>query len=208
MPPPNESTSPVQNDIPDEAIDTSEVPELGSSFFAEATLTRPGESLIKSYETPEYLTEGQRAYVQSLGIPVDSDYPGTYWIANLSSASVMPTEPELRMIKSYIEYAVKSYYNYTYQDLIFAKPLPAEASHVTKIFRKGARWTHQSDPLEGWVYRRMTWEDGFWPQWPAPRVSLIEVLDHIHTATWTEKPEIYPEWAKWKVEHPDVFPSV
>jgi superfamily II DNA or RNA helicase len=34
------------DDIPDEDIDTSEVPELSASFFANAILTRPGESLI------------------------------------------------------------------------------------------------------------------------------------------------------------------
>jgi superfamily II DNA or RNA helicase len=33
-------------DVPDEDIDTSEIPELGASFFANAILTRPGESLI------------------------------------------------------------------------------------------------------------------------------------------------------------------
>lgn len=34
------------DDIPDEDIDTSEVPELSASFFTNAILTRPGESLI------------------------------------------------------------------------------------------------------------------------------------------------------------------
>lgn len=34
-------------DIPDEDIDTSEIPELGASFFARAILTRPGENLIE-----------------------------------------------------------------------------------------------------------------------------------------------------------------
>jgi superfamily II DNA or RNA helicase len=34
------------DDVPDEDIDTSEIPELGASFFANAILTRPGESLI------------------------------------------------------------------------------------------------------------------------------------------------------------------
>lgn len=35
-----------KDDIKDEDIDTSEIPELGASFFAGAILTRPGESLI------------------------------------------------------------------------------------------------------------------------------------------------------------------
>jgi hypothetical protein len=205
---PNERPSAVSNEIPDEAIDTSEVPELGKDFFIDAALTRPGESLITSYERPAYLTEEQREYIQGLGIPVDSDHPGTYWIACVSYESVMPTEAELRMIRSYIEYAVKSCYNQTYQDKIFAKSLPAEGGHTTKIFRKGARWQHQPDPLEGWVYRRLNWEGGHWPQWPAPRVSLLEILDHMHTSTWNEKPELFPQWVKWKAEHPDIFPPV
>jgi superfamily II DNA or RNA helicase len=33
-------------DVPDEDIDTSEVPELGDAFFADAVLTRPGDNLI------------------------------------------------------------------------------------------------------------------------------------------------------------------
>src|SRR5262245_41040989 len=34
------------DDIPDEDVDTSEVPELGATFFAGAILTRAGENLI------------------------------------------------------------------------------------------------------------------------------------------------------------------
>src|SRR5689334_24116965 len=39
-------SSSSSEDIPDEDIDTSEIPELGASFFAGAILTRPGENLI------------------------------------------------------------------------------------------------------------------------------------------------------------------
>jgi len=39
------------DDIPDEDIDTSEIPELGASFFAGAILTRPGENLIDKVQS-------------------------------------------------------------------------------------------------------------------------------------------------------------
>jgi hypothetical protein len=169
---------------------------------------------LDRYVRPDFLTEEQQAYIRSLKIPVDSDYPGTYWIASLSYESVMPTEVELKMIQSYIEYAIKSHYNQTYQDGIFAKVLPAAGGHVTKIFRKGARWAHQPDPLEGWVYRLTTWERGHWPQWPEPRVSLIQVLDHIHQYVpypdprMGEEEHLSPAWVKWKAQHPDIFSLV
>jgi hypothetical protein len=36
--------------VPDEAIDTSDIPLLGDDFFSSARLTRPGESLLDDEE--------------------------------------------------------------------------------------------------------------------------------------------------------------
>jgi len=170
-----------------------------------------------------HLTDEERAAIEAFKIPVDSFNPGTYWIASIDSESVMPSEAELRMIRSYIDYAIRATYNETYQARILAKPFPAEGGHVTKIFRKGSKWLEQEplyerngevtnvfhgdarlvnggDPREGWVYRRITWDGGlYWPQWPKPRQTLIEVLDHING------PEPFEPWERWKREHPEVF---
>lgn len=171
-----------------------------------------------------FLTDAERAAIEALKIPVDSFNPGTFWIASMDSESVMPTVAELRMIRSYIDFAIQNTYNLTYQERILAKPFPAEAGHVTKIFRKGAMWLEQDplyekdgevthtfsegarqvnlgDPREGWVYRRITWEGGgYWPKWPKPRVTLLETLDEIHNIGSPFEP-----WEKWKREHPEVF---
>jgi len=161
---------------------------------------------VEPYTHMPDLTDEQRAVIESYKIPVDSFNPGTYWIASLCYESSMPTEAELRMIQSYIEYAIKHTYNEHYQELIQAKPFPACGGHVTKIFRKGAMWSNQANPTEGWVFRKNTWEGGFWPEWPKPRLSLIEILDHLHCYDWEPEKPLNPSWIKWKLEHPEAFP--
>lgn len=143
------------------------------------------------------LTDSEVAIVQALKIPVDSDFPSTYWIASLSRASALPTADELRIIRSYIDFNIQRTYNLTYQERILAKPFPAEGGHNTVIFRKGARWLHQDNPREGWAYRRIGWDAGFWPRWPEPRVPLIAVLEHLASDD--------PRWADWKLKHPELF---
>jgi hypothetical protein len=170
------------------------------------------------------LNEDQVTKIKGLKIPVDSSHPGTYWIASIQYGSAMPTDNELRMIQSLIEFEILSRYNKTYQEKILAKPLPAEGGHVTKIFRKGSMWIKQSplyekngevtrepsegarlinggDPHEGWTYRRSTWDSGHWPQWPAPRRSLIEVMDHIYDLGG----QVWSAWTQWKADRPDIF---
>ncbi len=173
-----------------------------------------------------HLNEEQIEKIKSFKIPVDSAFPMTYWIASIEYESVMPTDAELRMIQSFIEFDVRRTYNETYQAKILAKPFPAEGGHVNKIFRKGAKWLKQAplyekggeitsensegarlinggDPCEGWRYRRGTWEDGYWPQWTNPRFTLIALMDRI-----TGDGQIWKPWTLWKLEHPDIFGAV
>jgi hypothetical protein len=154
-----------------------------------------------------YLTDQQVEHVKVFRIPVDSSHPMTYWIASIHRESAMPTDEELRMIRSFIEYEVQNRYNLTYQEKIFAKPFPAEGGHVTKVFRKGSMWTNQPNACEGWVYRRASWEGGWHPQWPAPRLSLLEVLDDIWAIGWGDEPRRpSSSWVEWKAARPDIFP--
>ncbi len=151
------------------------------------------------------LTDEQVRHIQSFGIPVDSSHPSTYWIGSIDRESAMPTDIELRMIRSYIEYEVRHIYTQTYQEKIFAKPFPAEGLHVTKVFRKGAKWLHQENPFEGWCYRRGPSDGHYWPNWPAPRMKLIEVLDYLQTLKpypdpSSEEPYLIRTWVKWKAD--------
>ena len=65
------------DDLPDEDIDTSEIPELGASFFSRAILTRPGESLIDKVQATRrrvpsvsvnYARNGASTRANSLGM--------------------------------------------------------------------------------------------------------------------------------------------
>lgn len=175
------------------------------------------------------LTEEQTRIIEALKIPVDSFNPGTYWISSIDRESVMPTAKELWMIQSYTEYVVRRVYNQTYQDRILSKPFPAEGGHNTVIFRKGSKWLEQDpiyekdgelvpaaregarlvnggDPREGWVYRRLTWTGGTYaPQWPKPRLSLIEVLDGLNSHG--DRGALDETWVAWKKAHQDIFPE-
>jgi hypothetical protein len=154
---------------------------------------------------PRTLSAEQVLVIDSHRIPVDSSYPSTYWIACLNHHSALPTEAELRMIWSYIEYAVMSRYNETYQEKILAKRLPCEGGHVTKVFRKGGDWQHQS--AEGWHYRHSLWENSdYWPSRHTSGKTLLECLDRI--SQWGDQPgNVNPAWQKWKDERPDIFPA-
>lgn len=156
------------------------------------------------YVEMPWLTDEEKARIQQeFKIPVDSFCPAMYWIASIDYTSCMPTDHELRMIRSYIEYSIRHTYNETYQEKILAKPLPAEGGHRTKIFRKGARWQHQENPTEGWCFMRHG-NECYWPVWPAPRRSLTEILDYINDLGG----ELYKPWVEWKTRHPDVFGTV
>jgi hypothetical protein len=155
------------------------------------------------YTAMPFLSEEQREHINTFRIPVDSNYPLPYWIASLSGESAMPTDAELRMIWSYIEYAVKRTYGEDWQAKTMARYLPLCSGHVTKVLRKGARWTHWPDPSEGWAYRK---NDSRYMPGLKERLPLVEVLDLINTYSWDEAKPLAPDWVKWKAEHPDVFP--
>lgn len=157
----------------------------------------------ETYEQMPFISEQQKAHIQSFRIPVDSNYPMTYWIASISGESAMPTDEELRMIWSFIEFVVKSTYREEWQEKTFARPLPICPGHTTAVLRKGARWTHWPNPSEGWAYRKN--ESRYMPGLKE-RLPLAELLDLINTYTWDEGKPLSPAWVKWKAEHPDVFP--
>jgi hypothetical protein len=141
-------------------------------------------------------------YIQTnFRIPVDSTWPGTYWIVSLDRVSLMPTDEELGMIASYCAFVVQNIYNEHYQRLIMARDFPKEASHNTAIFRKGSPIR---DGMERhWFYRQISWESG--PAYfPDARMdeykgySLLRIMDHIQ--------KLVPNpWIAWKNYRPMIF---
>ena len=133
-------------------------------------------------------------------IPVDSFYPGTYWIISLDRNSHMPSDKELRQMASYREFVVRDFYNHNYAEKILAKPLPKDAGHNTMIFRKGSE-----RPLTDthWFWRKTTWRDPIY----VPSIiaadyrgfSLVQAMDN-------ERHIFYERWTHWKSVHSAVFP--
>jgi len=135
-------------------------------------------------------------------IPVDSFNPGTYWITSLDRESFLPTDGELRQLRSYCEFEVRSYFNERYVNRILEADLPRDNGHNTTIFRKGSA---KDGTEHDWFYRKMTWRMSGSLYFPSPmdkdylRFTLPEMMDKIQS--------LFPDrWAEWKEKYRDVFP--
>ncbi len=155
----------------------------------------------------DFLSDSEARRIQEkFKIPVDCHKPATYWIVALDRESFMPTDKELRQIRSYCEFGVRRLYNETWQRrMLEEEPLAKCGGHNTLIFRNGLRSLgfRTERPAGEWFYRRWSWESG--PTY-VPFVldsdyrphTLLEVLTRI------EK-DVPDRWEKWKQEHPDLF---
>ena len=112
----------------------------------------------------------------------------------------MPSDRELRQIRSYREFWVTALYNPGYAKKILAKPLPEEDGHNTLILRKGASHAGTEDH---WFKRKISWENPVYVPHVLEKeyrgLSLVDVLD-------VEQSLIPVGWERWKTEHPDIFP--
>lgn len=134
-------------------------------------------------------------------IPVDSTWPGTYWIVSLDRKSLMPTDEELGMIASYCAFAVQDLYNSRYAKKIMARDFPKEAGHNTVIFRKGSPIRDGTE--RHWFYRRISWKTGpaYYPDAMPDEYqgcSLLQIMDRLQCSV--PKP-----WIAWKNDRPLIF---
>ena len=155
------------------------------------------------------LNAEEREHIQEqFRIAVDSSHPAYYWIASLDAQSLMPTEPELEQLQSFIEYKIRSWYNPTYQAKLMSMPVAKDAGHNTIIFRKGSGDAGSLYDDDGWAFRRMTWREG--PMYVPARtlaeqyekMSLVSVMDYCERYT---KEEPHPKWEAWKQDHAELF---
>lgn len=123
------------------------------------------------------------------------------FIISLDSYSCLPTNQELEMLQSYLEYVIRK--NYRNPERILNKLFPSIEGHNTVIFLKGDWW--EANGKEGWCYRRMTWREGplYIPTFnvsnPAPPPwSLVQALNHIETLQMEQ-------WEQWKTGHAKIF---
>jgi len=174
----------------------------------------------KTIERPEHtlgdfgLTAEQCDHVESFGVPVVALYVDrAYYLAGICVDSVMPTDDELRQVRSFIEFVGKRIYGAAAKRIL-AMPLPADPGHNTIVLVKGGLYKGNPQPTEGWSYKRYTWETGVFPYRTAPfrPWDLSEVLDAIEGDVVTERSDgtqrAVPRapWKKWKVAHTEAFP--
>lgn len=151
----------------------------------------------------EFLSEKEAEYIQNtFRIPVDSFKPGPYWIISLDRDSFLPTDQELKQLRSYCEYKTATVYNEFWQKKLLEMPLAKCGGHNTTIFRKGIR--HRPEETKGhWYFRKWSWSMGplYMPSimdGGYKALTLIEVMDIIE--------EIIPaRWEEWKKKHSDIF---
>ena len=149
------------------------------------------------------LTQEQREHIQGgFKIPVDSFCPATYWIISVDSESNMPTDEELRRLRSYCEFVVgKTYGPNNKRKILEEKDLPREAGYNTTIFRKGNEMAENSG--DAWFYRQSSWSQGplFMPFTGAEDYrahTLAEVMDRRENS-------MLEKWSAWKSEYPEIF---
>lgn len=161
-----------------------------------------------------YLNDDQKKIIQAARVPVDCWNPEYYWIVSLPYESLMPTALELLLLRNFIEYKVKSWYNETYQHkLLVEQPLARDGGHNTIVFMKG--WEHSGfaeEARNGWHFRRLTWTQGphfvpakFGMDEPYVPLSLIQCFDRCER--WSAK-EPNKRWEEWKAKYPKFYGTV
>lgn len=148
-----------------------------------------------------WLNDQERENIQKFKIPVDSFKPITNWIVSLDGESMLPTDEELKQIRSYCEYKIKTVYNESYATRLLNEDLPKESGHNTTIFRKGFRFgcIHI-----GWFYRRRSWNryPTYVPDLSAKNYKMLSLVGVMNRAE-----DIIPKkWEDWKRDHNDIFP--
>lgn len=117
-------------------------------------------------------------------------------VVSLDHKSVLPTDAEAALIRSYTEFIIrKIYYPYLVEEIL----REGVEGHNTTLLVKGPEWP--SCGMRGWAYRRMMWTQGptFYPcrettkPFPPPW-DLIQLFDHIEST-------IPKRWEEWKADH-------
>lgn len=148
----------------------------------------------------------------------DSLWPSRYAIVTLAlqhfgTEVLVPDDDELRVIASYVDYKLTTFYREGYAAEVRAQPLPFVPGHNTVVvakFADGDR-THRPERWQpGWGYRRHTWQTGTWPQayfhrpvanLPDHPLSILELFDAVEGTGGSYPYGPYASWAAWKLEH-------
>jgi hypothetical protein len=140
-----------------------------------------------------------------LRIPVACWNPQwNYIVAFDEESTERPTDAEAAMLASFLREYIDRWYGERWKAKLAERPFDIDGGANGMVFRKHA--------TDDWAYRRRTWDRGplFVPQPPTISdrrlgpLSLVELMDHIHSFGDGEPA---PRWMEWKAAHPEVFPA-
>lgn len=144
--------------------------------------------------TGDQMSDADIARCASVGVPVNGVYGDYYWLASVDANSLPPTDAELAIIRSYIEFTATKGYNAGAAKRLLDMPLAHLAGHNGLELRKDA---------DSWRYQRPTWTTARFPHYSGPGAVVLypylaDLLDKIE--------DLLPEkWQTWKAEHPDIL---
>jgi hypothetical protein len=176
-----------------------------------------------------YLTPEQTQAIEGAGVPVDSTHPQWCWLVSLYDASEMPTDLEIRQLRSIAEYRLSQFREH-YQQVIREKAynsarekgkgnLLCDGGVVTHVFTKGSPYVERIDlgqKMKGWHFRRSTWTGGpLFVPWRSdekdkdtPPLTLVEAVDRMYSIPdGNGETKVFGDWAAWKAAHPEIFPT-
>lgn len=142
---------------------------------------------VRDYRVPLMSGSPWRNYFVVLRVPVAKAGSGSLNI-------MMPTEDEVKIISSYIDFRVASYgLNAHAESLIRQRPLDTDDIVNTLTFQKWSNGT--------WAYSMATWT----MHGPKPFMNeekftdIVDLLDLIEKDWSTDA--VRPAWAEWKSSH-------
>lgn len=146
----------------------------------------------RDYRVPMMSGQPWRSYFVVLRVPPRSLRPG--FIPERDSIVIMPTEDEVKLISSYIDFRVSDYGVSAHEEsLIRQRPLDTDDIVNTLTFQKWRNGT--------WAYSMATWT----LHGPKPFMderkftNIVDLMDLIEKDWSTDS--VRPAWAAWKAEH-------
>jgi hypothetical protein len=154
------------------------------AIFPDVDLSHPW---VKDYRVPFMFGRPAQNYFVVLQVPL----AGT---EGDRSTIMTPTEDEVKIISSYIDFKVSNYgYTEHFKNIVRQRPLDIDDIVNTTTFRKWSNGT--------WAYSMATWTlHGPKPFMDEKKFTdIVDLIDLIEK-DWSND-SVRPEWAAWKAEH-------
>ena len=159
---------------------------------------------VKTYTLADFAEDGitDDPLPLEMRVPlVTSPYPRWNFITSVVVSEVhwegvRPTDHELRMIGSFHQQYIDSWYLDSYKAHMREKaPFDLDGGANGVVFMKR--------PDGGWGYRRMSWRSGplFVPDFRSEPASLVSVMDRALSICG----DVRPDWVAWKAARPELF---